>query len=229
MDSPILFNGLSDLAGKDQVFLSQYGRGSTIKAPHATVHGAFEGIVDSHPHQIAATFQHERITYRELDVAANQLANYLIASRLRPQQRVCLVAQRSIELLIGIFAVLKAGGQYVPIDGGVSSEVAMGHIFQDTGAQFILCLPHLEEKVRRNASRTTLVILLGKKSEALCSQQRPDISVSPEDGAYAIYTSGKLCSIYCGLLSYTSRDYRQAKRCRCVSWQCYERTVVGAS
>lgn len=190
--SPVLFSGLSGLPQEDRVLLSRFGRGPALKVPHATIHEAFESIADSHPQQVAARFNGQSITYQELDLAANQLANYLIANRLQPRQRVCLVVQRSITMLVGILAILKAGCQYVPVDGGVCSAEAMAHIFQDTGAQFILSLSKLEEKVRQNAGSSKTIVLLDSKLEASYSQERPRIHVDSQDGAYAIYTSGQL-------------------------------------
>ncbi|KAF2015836.1 nonribosomal peptide synthetase 12 [Aaosphaeria arxii CBS 175.79] len=186
----MIFNGLEGLSPEDQVLVSRFGRGPSVPVPTNNVHKAFEGIVDSHPTAVAARFEANVITYQELDVSANRLANYLIECGLRPGQRVCLVVQRSFEMLSGIFAILKAGCQYVPIDGGVASEHTLRHIFKDTGASFVLCLPQFEEKVRTHCSEETTIVPLGKDAEAFCSKQRPNIEVSGKDGVYAIYTSG---------------------------------------
>lgn len=190
MEAPHLFNCLSGLSPEDQTLVSRFGHGLPIPVPYSTVHEAFESVADRNPKAIAATFGGNTITYSELDAAANQLANHLIESGLRPKQRVCLVVQRSFEMLVGIFAILKAGCQYVPIDGGVASEQALQHILQDTKAAFVLCLPKFEDKVKKYAEKDTTIVQLGKDNEAFCSNERPNISVSAKDGVYAIYTSG---------------------------------------
>ncbi|KAH7132411.1 hypothetical protein B0J11DRAFT_226607 [Dendryphion nanum] len=190
MESVPVFAGLESLTPEDQTLVTFFGRGAEVSVPFSTVHEAFESIVDSHPSAIAATFAERSITYRELDILANRLANHLIELGLRKQQRVCLVVQRSFEMLAGIFAILKAGCQYVPIDGGVASDQAMQHILQDTGARFVLCLPKFEEKVRTFCEQDVTTVVLGKENEAFCSKERPRIPVSGRDGVYAIYTSG---------------------------------------
>lgn len=190
MDSTNLFHEISHLSPEDQVLASRFGCGPAILSPYSTVHEAFESIVNSHSSAVAARFGDKQITYGELDAAANRLANYLIEAGLRPRQRVCLVVQRSFDMLVGIFAILKAGCQYVPVDGGVSSEQALRHILKDTEAQFVLCLPQFEVKIRTCSDIEIAIVVLGQGVEDFGSKERPNIPVLSEDGIYAIYTSG---------------------------------------
>ncbi|ORY16303.1 hypothetical protein BCR34DRAFT_622471 [Clohesyomyces aquaticus] len=190
MGSPNIFHNLSNLPEEDQVLVTRFGRGPSLSVPHPTVHAAFESIVDSQPLVIAARFQGKETRYGELDADANRLANYLIELGLPPRQRVCLVVQRSLEMLVGILAVLKAGCQYVPVDGGVCTDQGLSHILKDTQAPVVLCLPKFEENTKRQTSPNVKVIALGMGEEKFCSHERPRISVSSKEGAYAIYTSG---------------------------------------
>lgn len=162
---------------------------------HNTIHGAFERIVDEYPSVVAAVHGDRKITYHQLDLAANRLAHHLINSGLRPKQRVCLVVQRSLEMLIGLLAILKAGCQYVPIDGGVASDQALQHMFEDTEARFILCLQKYWDKVRQFARKETIVLELGMDTGAFYSPLRPSIRVSSDDGVYAMYTSGRFLQV----------------------------------
>ncbi|KAF2112839.1 hypothetical protein BDV96DRAFT_145094 [Lophiotrema nucula] len=190
MDAENLFNCIDSLPSEHQKWISHWGRGPRVPIPHSTVHGAFESIVDTHPSVVAARHGERSITYRELDGRANRLANHLIELGLRPRQRVCLVVQRSLEMLVGMFAILKAGCQYVPIDGGVSSKEALQHILSDTEAHFILCLERFQGLVNCFRREDTTLVLLGKDVDAFCSTERPRIEVLSKDGIYAIYTSG---------------------------------------
>lgn len=194
MDYSSSFQGLDALPVDQQALLSRFGRGPRVQVPHPTVHQAFEHAADAHPSALAARFGTTSITYGELETAANRLANHLIDSGLHPRQRVCLVVQRSFEMLVGIFAILKAGCQYVPVDGGVASDVSVGHIMKDTGCRFVLCLPKFAEKVQRLADSTVTVVPLGIDVDALASEGRPQVNVTGADGIYAIYTSG-MCFI----------------------------------
>lgn len=185
------FAGLSGISPRDQTIVSRFGCGPTLTVPHNLVHEAFEKIADCHPTAIAAKSGERKITYQQLDIAANRLAHHLVELGLQPKQRVCLVVQRSIEMLIGIFAILKAGCQYVPVDGGVASEKALNHIFTDTAARFILCLPKFSEKVQKFASNNSVIVTIDMDVGASQSDKRPRIHTSSTDGAYCIYTSGK--------------------------------------
>lgn len=185
-----MFENMSGLSPEDQRLVSTLGSGPRISVSSETIHEAFERIVDEHPGVVAAVHEGQSITYLQLDLAANRLAHHLIGSGLRPRQRVCLVVQRSIEMLIGFLAILKAGCQYVPIDGGVASDQALEHIFKDTEARFILCLPKFWDRVKQFADHESLILELNMNTGAFYSPARPGIRVTAEDGAYAMYTSG---------------------------------------
>jgi non-ribosomal peptide synthetase component F len=190
MDQQERFYSMSNLSDDEQKSLFRFGSGPKINIPHSTIHEAFESIVDNHPEVVAAVHGGKKITYHQLDLATNRLAHHLISSGLRPRERVCLVVQRSLEMLIALMAILKAGCQYVPIDGGVASDEALRHIFEDTGARFVLCLPRYWDRVRQFVSQHVVVLELGMETGAFYPPHRPAIEVSPEDGVYAMYTSG---------------------------------------
>ncbi|KAI2486862.1 Tyrocidine synthetase 1 [Pyrenophora tritici-repentis] len=190
METLGLFSNMNNLSLEDQNFVSRFGRGPRCSTSHATVHEAFESVVDNHPTAVAAIFGNDSITYLQLDLASNRLAHHLISSGLRPRQRVCLVVQRSIEMLVGFLAILKAGCQYVPIDGGVASDQALQHIFKDTETRFILCLPRYWDRVKQFASQEAIVLELGMTTGAFYPPSRPNIEVTTNDGVFAMYTSG---------------------------------------
>ena len=183
--------GFSNLPHEGRIALSQFGQGPHRPVPHSTVHEAFESKVDAHPDVIAAVFEHETVTYQQLDTAANRLANYLLASGLQPKERVCLVVSRSLEMLVGIFAILKAGCQYVPIDGGVASDKQLDHIFHDTAVNHILCLRKFKDRVQLFAKATARITPLSLGAYFEHSSDRPMHKCEPAHGCYAIYTSGK--------------------------------------
>ncbi|CAL3963300.1 unnamed protein product [Diplocarpon coronariae] len=188
MASP--FHGLESLAFSDQLLFNQFGRGSYQHSAFETIHAAFEHIADKHPSITAAEHDGRSISYYELEGAANGLANRLISMGLEPRQRVCLVVERSLPMVIAMLAVLKAGCQYVPLDGQVTAEEALRHIIKDAKTPFILCLEKFRSKVSPLTEPTTRIVILDEHLGDSESLQRPDLQVSGSDGAYAIYTSG---------------------------------------
>ncbi|KAI3337319.1 acetyl-CoA synthetase-like protein [Xylariaceae sp. AK1471] len=188
------FHCIDNLSPEDQRLFNQFGRGPRVDIPFDLIHKAFENVVDHHPHVTAARhYDGTTITYQELDRRANILGNQLIERGLRPNDRVCIVVYRSIELLAGILAVLKAGAQYVPLDGGIVTDAALEHIFNDTGARIILCLNKFRAKVEPHALKTKaeIVELDGQDQKALFGNEaRPNVFMDSGFGSYMIYTSG---------------------------------------
>lgn len=127
---------------------STVSQGIAIQPAFELVHRAFEDKARSQSTDVAVEQDGRTIAYGELDRKANTLANHLIKHGLKPGEKVCLVAQRSIPLVVGIFAILKAGCQYVPLDGGVVPELLLSHVVVNTGASVVLCLQRYFEKVK---------------------------------------------------------------------------------
>lgn len=189
---PSSFQNLEGLTFSDQILFNQFGRGREDPSPFSLIHKAFESIVDQHPNVIAVEQEGLVLTYHELEKAANGLANRLISMGLQPKQRVCLVVQRSLPMVIAMLAILKCGCQYVPLDGQVTAESALRHIIKDTGAPLILCLEKFHNKVRSLADpAATTILVLDSSLEEPSVSYRPQVECSKFDGAYAIYTSGR--------------------------------------
>ncbi|KAH7304763.1 surfactin synthetase subunit 3 [Stachybotrys elegans] len=192
------FHGLEELPLADRILFNKFSRGKEVPIPYGVVHHAFEAIASANP-SVTAVRHHDgtTITYRELNSRANMLANELRTSHgFRKGDRAVLVYSRCIEMVVFIFAVLKAGGQYVPLDGGIIPEDTLRYDIIDSKARVVLCTPKFEAKVLgcmvdRMPSRVGVVAL--DKNSPLWAQgntSTPSVDVTPDDGAYVIYTSG---------------------------------------
>jgi non-ribosomal peptide synthetase component F len=80
------------------------------------VHELFEAQAARTPEAIAVVCDNERLTYAELNARANRLTHHLRALGVRPDDRVAICVERSLEMVVGVLAILKAGGGYVPLD-----------------------------------------------------------------------------------------------------------------
>ena len=191
------FHSISNLSVEDQHFFNLYGRGATVNIPHGVVHHAFEEIASKHP-EVTAVRHHDETTiiYGELERQANTLANELITTHsLRKGDKVLLVYSRSIEMVVFILAVLKAGGQYIPLDGGVTPEATLSYTILNSGASLVLCLPKFRAKVEQcipteRQGEVKLLDLDRRRLQSRGNATRPIVPVTPDDGAYIIYTSG---------------------------------------
>lgn len=113
--SPIL----SHLSPRDRALFIQYGSGETIACPFSCLHHAFEYYAARQPDAIAVEHLGGSISYSQLDRSANALAIRLRAQGVERGRRVCLLVQRSIAMVVGIMAILKAGAAYVPADASI--------------------------------------------------------------------------------------------------------------
>ena len=82
----------------------------------ATIHSLFESQVDRSPDDVAIVFEGDSLTYRELECRANRLARRLLKMGVGPNVLVALCVERSLEMVVGLLGILKAGGSYVPLD-----------------------------------------------------------------------------------------------------------------
>jgi amino acid adenylation domain-containing protein len=140
------------------------------------------------PDSIAATFEDDRITYAALDRRANQLAHHLRALLPTGEQRVGILLDRSIDMLVALLGVMKAGYAYVPLDPRhptarlrlVLSEARVAALIADSAAAEAL-LP---------ADASLVHLVEHRLSIAERPDHAPDIAVQGNDIAYIIFTSG---------------------------------------
>src|SRR5437667_5089242 len=131
---------LSDLSPKDQEAFQTYSKGADVMVPFATVTSAFGHHVSVQPTARAVVDPEtdRTLTYDQLDVHSNSLAMRMLRNGLQPGQSVCLLVKRSVEMVVAIMAVLKAGCQYVPLDAGVITDETLQVALEDTGCKMIL-------------------------------------------------------------------------------------------
>ncbi|MEE4564878.1 amino acid adenylation domain-containing protein [Paenibacillus polymyxa] len=104
---------------------------------HASIHELFEMQAKQVPHQVAVVSGQDSLTYGELNEKANRLAHSLRKQGIHTEQTVGIIAERSIEMIIGMLAILKAGGVYVPIDSEYPDE-RVRYLLEDSGAEILL-------------------------------------------------------------------------------------------
>ncbi len=153
-----------------------------------TIHQLFEDQVERAPNNIAVVFENQNLTYRELNEKSNQLAHYLREQGVGLETLVAILCERSLEMIIGIFAVLKAGAAYVPMDPSNPKE-RLKFMLEDTKAPILLTQSSLKE---RWPETTAVIIHLDQLDEAVSLQPTENLkqSVNPNNLACIIYTSG---------------------------------------
>ncbi|WP_276203580.1 non-ribosomal peptide synthetase [Paenibacillus fonticola] len=149
-----------------------------------TVVGLFEEQVQQTPDHIAVVFEDEQMSYTMLNEKANQLAYKLRELGVKPDDRVAILAQRSIEMIIGIYGILKAGGAYVPVDPSYP-ENRIQYMLEDCGPKAIL-LGRVEPPIKGDIP---VIDLLDKEVYSGVTTNPVHVN-TPKDLMYVIYTSG---------------------------------------
>ena len=186
-DRPLL--RLSLLPEKEREKVLALGRGEQHPAPgQPLIQHLFEETVLRYPHQTAVVFKDRSLTFRELNAQANRLAHLLRASGVGPEKLVAISVERSMEMVVGLLAVIKAGGVYVPVDPDYPLE-RIAYILKDANSPWLLTSRSLKDRFRDLDARLILLDealpgTYGNKTE------NPIYLNQPDNLAYVIYTSG---------------------------------------
>ena len=152
------------------------------------LHELFEAQAARSPDAVAVVHGEAQLSYATLNARANQLARRLRELEVGPEVLVALCFERSMDMLVAMLAVLKAGGGYVPLDHGYPQE-RLRYMLQDCAAPILLTQTPLLE---RFAPRPAQVICLDSEREALAAFAATNLKPAATAGnaAYVIYTSG---------------------------------------
>ncbi len=153
-----------------------------------TLLSKFEAQAQNTPNATALVFRQESYTYGELNERANQVAHYLIEKGTKTDDIVAVSLERSLEMMVYIYGILKAGAAYLPIDTStpaerlkfIADDAAFKIVFYNHDALDLDQLQHIQclhtEKIENEV--------------ALQNRSNPNIITLPEQKAYIIYTSG---------------------------------------
>ncbi|MBL1175482.1 amino acid adenylation domain-containing protein [Pantanalinema sp. GBBB05] len=178
---------LAMLTTAEQQLLTQWNRTTNVFVSQLCIHQLFEAQVQRSPDAIAVISHSTQLTYRELNHRSHQLACYLQEQGIQPDDLVGLCVERSIDMLVGMLGILKAGGTYVPIDPSYPPE-RITNIVSDaqvsvvlTQAKWLSILPNVAVTalcLDRDWEQIALA-----EADLVCQSQAEHL-------AYVIYTSG---------------------------------------
>jgi amino acid adenylation domain-containing protein len=173
-------------ADEQQQILHQWNRPAADSFHHTAVHQLIEDQAARTPNADAVVFGDQTLTYAALNARANQLAHLLIALGVGPDMLVALCLERSLEMAVGVLAVLKAGGAYLPLDPAYPAE-RLRLMLDD--APVVITHSALRAKLPYD---TRTVLCLDQEGSRLAQQPTttPRQQIDPQHLAYVIYTSG---------------------------------------
>ncbi len=188
-DKPETISAISMLPAEErQQVLYEWNNTTAAYDLDQTLTSLFELQVDKTPDAIALEFRDESLSYAELDRRSNQLANYLREHEVSTGCFVGVFMERSIEMVVALYGILKAGAAYVPLDPDYP-EQRIQWMLDDTASPVILTQGHLQDRI--HVAGTELLCLdRDWQLVSTCSQARPTTAVASDELAYVIYTSG---------------------------------------
>ncbi|NMX75563.1 non-ribosomal peptide synthetase [Pseudomonas sp. WS 5532] len=169
--------------------LQDWNPRSVAQTAKASVLQRFEQQAARHPQNIALILDQQRMTYADLNLRANRLAHRLIALGVSADTLVGVAVDRSLEMIVGLLAVLKSGGAYVPLDPKYPAE-RLQCMIEDSGLQLLLTQQPLVAHLPISANLTLVCLESGADWLADYSAENPVSRAQPANLAYVMFTSG---------------------------------------
>ena len=174
---------------EERQLLEKFNDTSVTYPREKSIINLFEEEVIKNPGKIAAIFEDEKLTYEDLNKRSNQLARYLINIGVQRETLIPICIERSLEMLIGILGILKAGAAYVPIDPEYPID-RISYMLTDTAAGVIVTSKISRTKLP--ASGDIKIVEIDRHRSPIYDMPtlNPGINISSHNLAYVIYTSG---------------------------------------
>jgi len=190
LDSSSLSISNLEILGKSekQQILVDFNNTKASFSSLQNIHQQFERQVAKTPNAIAIIYGEKQLTYQQLNQRANQLAHYLRKQGIVAEDLVAIYLEPSLEAIIGLLGILKAGAAYVPLDPNLPSA-RLGWMLEDTQVKVILTQQQLASSLPES---TASIICLDSQWSTIQpeSDENLDCISNPENLAYIIYTSG---------------------------------------
>jgi amino acid adenylation domain-containing protein/non-ribosomal peptide synthase protein (TIGR01720 family) len=156
--------------------------------PQNCIHELFEAQVAITPDAVAVVFEEEQLTYRELNERANQLGHYLRYLGVKPEVLVGICTERSLEMVIGVLAIMKAGGAYVPLDPSYPTE-RLAFMLANSQPKVLLTQQHV---LKNLPTHQASLVCLDTEWEIIAQQSTQNLgcNITVDNLVYVIYTSG---------------------------------------
>jgi amino acid adenylation domain-containing protein len=178
---------LSLLTAAEQQVFTEWNQTEREYRSDNCIHELFEAQVRQTPEAVAVVFDEARVSYRELNRRANQVAHYLRRLGVGPEMQVGILLDRSLEMIIVMLGVLKAGGAYVPLDPRYPAE-RLAFMIEDAALKVLITQHGWRERL--GGSAVSHVIEIEEEIWHDEGQENPQVDVTSGNLAYVIYTSG---------------------------------------
>ena len=155
------------------------------------LHELFEEQVERIPDGVALVYEDQYLSYGALNERANQLARYLRASGIGPDDLVGICLERSFEMVVGLLGILKSGGAYIPLDPGYPAD-RLAYMLKDAAPQVLLTQERLRAELPPFSGKVAALDSDWEQIARVAGNglNPGPLGLTPRNLAYVIYTSG---------------------------------------
>jgi amino acid adenylation domain-containing protein len=168
--------------------LTEWNSTGALYPENSCIHYLFEEQVKKTPDKTAVIFENEKLSYHELNARANRVAHFLTKQGVKPGTLVGLCLNRSLNMIVGLLGILKAGGTYIPLDPSYPAD-RLSYMLQDSKLSLLLTGTHLYGFAEGIPVKIVNMDTLDEKISG-DNMENPEIEISSANLAYIIYTSG---------------------------------------
>lgn len=150
------------LTEREKSFIEQFNNTATDYEVVETIHEMFYKQVEKTPNQIALSYYGNQMTYEELNKQSNQVAHFLRSKGIKANDLVGIMVNKSLEMIVGVIGILKAGAAYVPIDPNYPEE-RISYMLENSGIKILLTQErHFETiaQIQKNYGEPESIVLL---------------------------------------------------------------------
>jgi amino acid adenylation domain-containing protein len=178
-------SSVSMISDEEIKMIEEINNTTTDYPREKTIACIFEEQSVIYPDKKAVVFKNSSLSYNQLNIRSNQLARVLRNTGIKAKDRVAILADKSVNMIVGILGILKAGGVYVPLDPEYPAE-RKTFVLNDSGCRVLVT----QDKYMTEDYEG--VVMLSLDSSASFDTDGSDIEKinGPSDPAYVIYTSG---------------------------------------
>ena len=186
VNNNILLNDLEIITPEEKNKILNDFNSTFVDYPrNKTIVDLFEEQVQKTPDNIAVIFENQQLTYKELNEKANQLARVLVQNNVKIGDIVGIYLNKSLEVVVSMFAILKAGAAFLPLDLDYPED-RLNYIISNSSPKVILSSKNVECSI----NAPTILVDLSEEFYKNQDSTNLGLTISPEDLMYVMYTSG---------------------------------------
>ena len=179
---------VSLLSGKAEAEVLSFNQ-TEVSIEHVTANILFERQVSKYPDKTAVIAAGEKRSFRELNEAANKIANSLLELGLKQEQMVGLMLPRTVDVYAVRQGILKSGGAFLPLDPDYPDD-RITYILEDSKVPFLIMPANLAKQRATLTGQSSAKVLILEELLKQKNTENPKVDIEPENLCYCIYTSG---------------------------------------